>query len=359
MTPGRTADHDTTHDGTSPGAVGGRHGRAGVCFHMTVNVAKRTRRRAPATSAAPSHELNDEPAIEPSPVPPFRPALVPSPPPSPPPFIPRMVPGDSLTIGEINQTVFDCPRCSRPLALGARRCPGCSARLVNGVILSKASTFVAAGLAIGLLAGGGAGFLLGLGQSAAGAPALLPLATPAGSPSDHPIVASAAPSPSATAVPPTSTPSLDPGPGGSALPPDARAALIQVVGANDKLAAARTNLQSALADRIFDASAVARTLRGISADSVQGEQLATRIAGWTGSGAVPSRLDDFYGTVHDAAVQSLIASVRNADAYRAAARSMVALLADLPVIDSAVRAAATSGGLTLPASATPSPSTAP
>lgn len=321
---------------------------------MTVNAAKRTRRRAPAASSATSIELTDEPTNQPSPPPPFRPALVPTPPP----FIPRMIPGDSLTIGEINQTVFDCPRCSRPLALGARRCPGCSARLVNGVVLSKASTFVAAGLAIGLIAGAGAGFLIGLGQAAAGSSGLLPLASAASSASGDPVV-SAVPSPSATAVPSTPTPSVDPGPGGSAIPPDARAALIQVVGANDKLTAARTRLQAALAARIFDASDVARTLRSVSADSVQGEELASRISDWTGSGGVPSQLDTFYGTIHDAAVEGLVASVRNADAYRAAATSMVRLLADIPAIDAGVRSVATSAGLTLPDPVSAGSSTAP
>ena len=42
---------------------------------------------------------------------------------------------ESLAIGEIDQTVFDCPRCSRPLAVGTRRCPGCRTRLMAGVPL--------------------------------------------------------------------------------------------------------------------------------------------------------------------------------------------------------------------------------
>ena len=39
----------------------------------------------------------------------------------------------SIAIGEIDQTIFDCPSCSRPLALGDRRCPGCRTRLLHGV----------------------------------------------------------------------------------------------------------------------------------------------------------------------------------------------------------------------------------
>jgi hypothetical protein len=326
---------------------------------MTVNAARRTRRRTPAASApeielAPALELVPEstPASRraPMPAPAFRPTPASA-------FTPRMVPGDSLTIGEINQTVFDCPVCSRPLALGAGRCPGCSTRLVNGVRLSKASAFVAAGLAIGLLAGAGAGFLIGSGQAAA-APAagLMPLASPAES--GDPIVASVAPSPSATAVPATPTPSADPG-SGSSITPAARAALIQVIGANDQLTVARSELQSALASRIFDASDVARILRSVSADSVQAEQLAIRVAAWSGSAAVGSQLGAFYGTIHDAAAEALVASVQNSAAYRTAATSMVGLLADIPAIDAAVRSVAAEAGVTVPEAASAGASTAP
>jgi hypothetical protein len=59
----------------------------------------------------------------------------------------QTAPVGSFAIGEINQTVFDCPTCSRPLALGTRRCPGCRTRLVLGVPMSKAMIFATAGLA--------------------------------------------------------------------------------------------------------------------------------------------------------------------------------------------------------------------
>src|SRR4029079_19837812 len=80
---------------------------------------------------------------------------------------------ESLAIGEIDQTVFDCPRCSRPLAVGTRRCPGCRTRLMAGVPLSRASGFVAVGLAVGLAVGGAGGAAFGLNQVPAAAPATL------------------------------------------------------------------------------------------------------------------------------------------------------------------------------------------
>lgn len=312
---------------------------------MTANIAPRTRRRAPAK--------NTDPIAEPSVINRSAPSFAPSPAPA---FVPRLVPGDSMTIGEIDQTVFDCPSCSRPLALGARRCPGCSVRLVNGVALGKASAFIAAGLALGLLAGAGGGFLFGLG-SAAAAPAIAPgpSAVASGGPSVGPIVASNAPSAPASAAPPSSSPTASVGATPGSIPPATRAALVQTAGSNDRLTAAQADLTAALAASTFDASDVARILRSVSADSVQAEQVATRIAAWSGSAAVGTRLATFYGTIHDAAADSLVASVRNVAAYQAAATTMVGLLAGIPAIDDEIRAAAASLGVVIPEMAPPAP----
>src|SRR5690242_8687534 len=70
-----------------------------------------------------------------------------------------VAPVGALAIGEIGQTVFDCPSCSRPPAMGARRCPGCRTRLVLGVPVSKVSVFASTGLAIGLVVGSVGGVL--------------------------------------------------------------------------------------------------------------------------------------------------------------------------------------------------------
>jgi hypothetical protein len=264
----------------------------------------------------------------------------------------------SVAIGEFEQTVFDCPSCSRPLALGARRCPGCRTRLVNGVSLGKASVFVAAGLAVGLLVGGGGGVMFGLASSAAAAPAI------AAGPSAHPPTGSngggtASVSPSATGSPvasaaasaPAATPTATTAPTASVpsgIPPVARSALVQVVGTNDRLALAGAALRSALAAPGFDASAVAQILRSISADSVFGEQLADRVTAWPAARGIGAELKSFYGAVHDAAGDGLVASVRNTAAYRAAASQMLELLDGLAGIDAALRALAGPAGIDLP-----------
>ena len=282
---------------------------------MTVDVVRRARRRAPARDAAP------EPSIAPT---------------------------ASIAIGEINQTVFDCPACARPLALGARRCPGCGTRLVNGVTLGKVSAFVAAGLAVGLLVGAAGSLVIGLNQVAAAAPAaaaMLPSAIPAGSGnggvgpigSTNPTVSSA-PTASATATPTPAT----------AIPPVARSALVQVAATNGRLAIGAASLRAALAARVFDASEVAQTLRTVSADSVFGEQLAAKVGVWSGSAGLAGQLASFYGAIHDTAAEGLVASVQNAAAYRAAASAMVKVFDGMPAIDAAVTAAASAGGVDLP-----------
>jgi hypothetical protein len=263
---------------------------------------------------------------------------------------PTIAPPASIVIGELEQTIFECPSCSRPLALGARRCPGCGTHLIRGVTITKASGFVAVGLAVGLLSGFGGAVVLGLSHApvapaaAGGLPSAPPVAgTNGGSGSSRPAA------PTATPASPTST-------APTGIPPVTGSALTQVIGTNDRLAADRTALKAALAASSFDPSEVAQILRTISADSIFGQQVAGRLAGWSGSSAVGSQLATFYGSVHAAAAEGLVASVRNGAAYRTAARTMVRLLDDLPAIDAAVREVAASAGLDLGASR---PSTAP
>jgi hypothetical protein len=283
---------------------------------MTVDAARRPRRRTPSAKAGPD---------------------------------PMIAAPASIVIGELEQTIFECPSCSRPLALGARRCPGCRTRLIGGVTLGKASIFAAVGLAVGLLSGVGGAFLLGLSHA--------PVAPAAagGLPSAPPVAGAnhgGSSSPDApTATPANATPTAPTG-----IPPVTGSALTQVIGVNDRLAADRTALKAALAASSFDPSEVAQILRTISAESIFGQQVAGRLAGWSGSSAVGGQLATFYGSVHAAAAEGLVASVRNAAAYRSAATTMVGLLDDLPAIDAAVREVAASAGLDLPASR---PSTAP
>ena len=285
---------------------------------MTVDAARRTRRRAPVVSPAPE---------------------------------PMIAPPSTIVIGEIDQTIFECPSCSRPLALGARRCPGCGTRLIAGVVLGKASSFIAIGLAVGLLAGMGGGIVFGLGHAPVPAHAAA-----AGGPGGTPSASNGGAAPTVgppTATPtPTSTPSID-----SSIPPLARSALTQAVATNDRLATAKSGLRAALAAPAFDASSVAQVLRGVSADSLYGEQLAGYVATWSGSGDVATTLSSFYTTTHEIAANGLLASVRNPSAYRAAATAMIKQLGELPAVDAAMRSAAQSAGLELPAAS--GPTTAP
>ena len=347
---------------------------------MTVDADRRIRRRATppkkaAASATPAatpesglpRELEPEPTLDLSLEPPRSAAPAPAPSPAPslapsstwaagaPSAAPMrrlpVAPGSSLSIGEIDQTVFDCPSCARPLALGTHRCPGCGTHLVRGVTLSKASVFVAAGLAIGLLVGGGAGFLFGGGAGAAAAPIVAadPSSSPAGSGAARSAAPGASATPTATVVDPSSTPPPPP----SDIPPVTRSALVQVAATNDRLAASGAELRAVLAARPFDASAVAQVLRSISADSVFAEQLAGRVAAWPASAELGAGLSAFYDAVHETAASGLVASVQNAAAYRSAATKMLDLLDGMAAIDAALQAVADSAGVALPAATAP------
>jgi hypothetical protein len=269
---------------------------------MTVDAARRPRRRTSAAQADPE---------------------------------PMIAPPASIAIGEIDQTIFECPSCTRPLALGARRCPGCGTRLVAGVSLGKASAFVVAGLAVGLLTGFGGAVVLGLSHPPVASSAVGPKSSAA------PVTGVNGPSAAAPTAAPTSTPR-------TGVPPVTESALTQVIGTNNRLAADGAALKAALDAPSFDPSEVAQILRTISAESIFGQQVAGRLSGWSGSSAVGVELTSFYGSVHGGAADGLVASVRNADAYRSAGSAMVRLLADLPRIDAEVYAVATSAGLELP-----------
>jgi hypothetical protein len=256
---------------------------------------------------------------------------------------------DQLAIGEIDQTLFDCPACGRPLALGARRCPGCGSHLIRSVLLRKAALFVATGILIGGLAGLGGGVVLGMGLGGGAVAGAL------GPGSSHGPVASATatsgPSLTAPSIAPTSAPTAKPTPAGGSLPFAVKSALIQVLALDAKLAGAEADLRDTLAARPFDPSAVAATLRTVSAQSLFGSQLAAQVGAWPGAGELGMTLVTYYGTIHDTATAALDNSVRNAKAYETAAKAMARLLAGRAAIDAAVGAAAAAAGVTLDAPA--------
>src|SRR4029079_12600468 len=159
--------------------------------------------------------------------------------------------------------------------------PGCRTRLINGVVISKATIFLAAGLVLGLAIGGAGGFLMSAGGSAKGV-------TP-------PVIAAA----SASAAPPTSAPPSVPSvapatqaPTAVSIPAVTRSALIQAVETNKRLAASGKDLDAALTDNSFDASDDYQALRAMSADAVFAEQVATHVRDWSGSSEVGAKLVD-------------------------------------------------------------------
>jgi hypothetical protein len=246
---------------------------------------------------------------------------------------------ESIAIGEINQTVFDCPSCGRPLVLGTKRCPSCGTRLILGVATSKASILAGLGLAVGLLAGGLIGFTVSRAMVAAPAvTAVLPSAPPA-------IAGGVASSK------PTQVPSV--APSAAQIPTISRSALFQAISLNKRLATGATALQASLAARAFDAALVAQTLRAISGDSVFGQQLAGRLGDWPAYGSLGKDLTTFYDAVHTTAIEGLVASVRDEAAYRSAAKAMLDVLKGLSAVDAEAQSVATRIGLDI------SPSTAP
>jgi hypothetical protein len=259
----------------------------------------------------------------------------------PPPPRPSVVPSHHhLAIGELDQTLFDCPSCRRPLALGTRRCPGCGIRLIRSIPLAKAVTFVVVGVLAGAIVGVGGSVLAGgLGAGAAG-----PIAPAGQSPAGASAGTGGSPTPTFAA---TADPSLGPEPV-EPIPTGARAALAQALEMNARLGTADAELRAILAAKVFDATAAAQTMRTISADMVFAEDVATRTSGWTGSAEIGAQLVTFYSSVHDTAGTALLNSVRNAGAYRTATRSMVQLLAQRTALDKAIRATAAAAGVSLP-----------
>ncbi len=250
---------------------------------------------------------------------------------------------ESLAIGELDQTVFDCPKCSRPLAVGTRRCPGCRTRLIIGVPMSKASLLASGGLAFGLLLGGLGGTVFGLTH------ALPADAAPIAGASAAPIVGTG------TSGHPRPLPSGVYGSGGSgSIPSITGSALVQAATVNARLRNASRVLSAALARSTFNSTAVAATLRAISADTVYAGQLADKIAAWPGSAGLGNDLAMVYDSIHDTAAESLVDSVTNTASYRQSAKAMVRLLASLSAVDAQIQDVAVANGVVIPG-----PTTAP
>jgi hypothetical protein len=240
---------------------------------------------------------------------------------------------EQIAIGEADANIFNCPRCSRPLAVGNSRCAGCGLRMVAGVPLGRVSAFVAGGLVVGLLVGGGTVFALTtLIRPAAGPVAQVPSAVV---PSAAPVAAPVAPS--------IAAPVADP-----AIPAAAASALRQSTTLNQRLLADADRLGLALASDHPSGAEIAPLLRALASTASFGDRLAPNVAQWPDGAAVSESLATFYAGVARIAGEGLTASVKNDRAYVDAGKKMLVLLDQLTALDAASRTLAASAGLELP-----------
>jgi hypothetical protein len=236
---------------------------------------------------------------------------------------------DELPIGETDANIFECPVCTRPLAVGTRRCPGCSTRLLAGIRATRALGFIAVGVLIGALVGG-----TGVGVAAAllAAPSAAVMVQ-----TDSVVTPSGAPVPSA-AVP--AAPVVDP-----TVPAAALTALRQSALINQRLTADAVRLKAALAADPPTSVDIARALRALSATAAFGDRIAPDVAAWAAAGEVSSGFEAFYDAVGSTARDGLASSLQNRAAYVRAGRAMLAVMGRLPALDAAARDLATTAGV--------------
>ena len=241
---------------------------------------------------------------------------------------------ETPAIGEDDANIVDCPVCKRPLDAAARRCPGCGTLLVAGVQASKAGMFAAFGLAIGLMVGASVMGVATLGLRTADTPST-PLPTTVPAPTTAPV--------------PTVAPSGGGGSGSALVPVAATAALKGTAAVNARIASTAAPLSAALADADFDSQGVAQVLRRLNVEAGAAQALLPALNSWDQAGAVHAKLRDFYESLRATANMALSASIRNDEAYKAAARDVLQQLATLPGIASASRDLAQTAGVELPA----------
>lgn len=254
---------------------------------------------------------------------------------------------NALAIGELDQTIFACPVCARPLAVGSRRCPACDTRLLMGVQARRAGVFIGIGLAIGvglsIVAVSAVAGLDRLVRDVAAAVAATGPKAPA--------------APAATAVPgasPAAGSSAGTAPGAT-IPPVGRSALVQALTLDQQLVASAAALEAHLKARTLDTAAVSQVLRRMSADALFGLDLSAQLSTWKTSADLGAGYTMLYQSIRTTAGDALGASLRNVDAYRAAARTMVGLRGELQALDAWAREIATAAGVELDAAGSPAP----
>jgi hypothetical protein len=263
--------------------------------------------------------------------------------------------GSGMAIGEIGQTIFSCPACGRPLAIGVRKCSGCSTRLLMGVQLGRAGTFVTIGLILGVAFGGGLAAILSASRLPAHDAQVAEAAAAAALARAAEIRAAAAPVAIASpAIPRTGGSGGSTGAGASVtIPAISSSALSQALVLDVRLSQSTADLEAAAAAPKVDVLVVAQLLRKASADSVIGLQLAQNLRVWSGGSAVADRLTTFYTELRTTADEGLGASIRDQAAYREAAHAVVKLLGGLDAVDGQARNLAASAGIGQPAATSP------
>jgi len=249
---------------------------------------------------------------------------------------PRAQEHGALPIGEIDANIFGCPACARPLGSGSSRCPGCGARLIARVQAGRALGFVASGLMVGLLVGGGAV----AGISALSRPLeALPATTITGTTPVASAVAVASVAPAASVAAPVQVPSI---------PSVATSALRQSAFVNDRLALDAGRLTAALAVSTPSSSDLVRILRTLASNAAFGERIAPDLARWTQGASLSTGLTDLYVSIGAVAREGLSASLANTPAHVAAAQQMIVLVDGLNALDAQARALALRAKIQLP-----------
>lgn len=236
---------------------------------------------------------------------------------------------ETLAIGELDANIFDCPACRRPLDAGSTRCPGCRTRLLAGIRLSTALTFLVAGVLVGALIGG-----VSVGLVAA-------TSTPA-------VVSTPSAAPAATAAPVASAPvpaTAVPAPG---IPAASVSALRQATLLNQRLVVDRGRLAAALAAPEPSSAELARILRSLAGNASVGERIAPVVGEWSRGATVASGFGDFYLAIGATAREGLAAALGNTAAYVAAGRAMQDVLTQLDLLDAQARALAGAAEVELP-----------
>ena len=257
-----------------------------------------------------------------------------------------------MPIGEIGRTVFSCPNCLRPLAVGVRRCPGCSSRLVLGVQLGRASTFVMVGLIVGVGFGGGLGAVLSAMRLPAHDAQIAKIAATVALAQAAQIQAAASQAALPTHAIGTTGGSTGTGTS-TTIPGVSASALSQALVLDTRLTDTTSAFEAALAAPKLSIEDVSQLLRNASADASIGLQLAESMNAWPDGAALSGQLTTFYTSVQAVAAEGLGASIRDEAAYRNAATAMSDLLAGLGTIDSQARHLASSNGIGVPPAVTP------